>query len=81
MLVPMTPDAAWPIAGMVYLLLGILAAPRLDRRISGARVHPADYVLGPLFLPLIAAVSALFGFLGKVWRLLKVMLAFNPRDD
>ncbi len=81
MLVPITHDATWQIAGMAYLLLGILSARRLDRRIAGARVQLADYVLGPLFLPLIAATSASCELLRKVWRLLKILLAFHPRDE
>lgn len=64
-----------------YLLAGIFLCRRLDRRIAGSRVQLGDYVLGPLFLPLIALLSEVFAILRRTFRAGQVLLAFNPRDD
>lgn len=68
-------------AAVAYLVAGILLSRRLDRRIAGSRVQMGDYVLCPLFLPLIALLAHLFDVSRKAFRAAQTFLAFHPRDD
>ncbi|MBY0510347.1 MAG: hypothetical protein K2P94_09350 [Rhodospirillaceae bacterium] len=65
----------------IYLIMGILLSRRLDRRMAGSRVQLGDFVLGPIFLPLIVFLSELFEISRKAFRTIQTVLAFNPSDD
>jgi len=71
----------WKVAVLAYLLMGITLGRRLDRRMAGSRIRFADYILGPIFLPILIFLSEIFGFLRKAWNTLRVALDLDAPAD